>query len=56
MALQRFFFPRGANSATRAPVVATSAPTPIPVRNRNSPNIAVVVTRAVRPIPRANHA
>ena len=47
MALQRFFFPGGAISATRAPVVATRAPTPSPVRNLITPNMVVVVIKAV---------
>ena len=56
MALERFFFPGGANSATMAPVVATRAPTPRPVRNRSSPNPVVVVIIAVTPMPTENHA
>jgi hypothetical protein len=56
MALQRFFFPGGANSATRAPVVPTSAPTPMPVRNRPSPKIVVFVASAVKIMKTANQA
>ncbi len=46
MAFATFFFPAGANSATSAPVVATSAPTPMPVTNRSRPNAVVLVARA----------
>ena len=56
MALHRFFFPGGANSETIAPVVATRAPTPMPVRNRPSPNIAALVASAVKPMNTANQA
>ena len=56
MALQRFFFPGGAISATRAPVVAISAPMPRPVRNRKMPNVVVLVMNAVTAMPMENHA
>ena len=56
MALQRFFFPGGAISATRAPVVAISAPMPRPVTNRITPNIVVVLISAVTSMPMENHA
>ena len=56
MALQRFFFPAGATSATRAPVVAISAPMPNPVTNRNIPKVVVVVVNAVTAIPTENQA
>jgi hypothetical protein len=56
MALQRFFFPGGAISATRAPVVAISAPIPRPVRKRITPNVVVVLVSAVMSMPMENHA
>jgi hypothetical protein len=56
MALARFFFPGGAYSATSAPVVATRAPTPMPVRNRSSPNPPTLLISAVAPMPTLNHA
>ena len=56
MALQRFFFPGGANSETIAPVVATNAPTPRPVTNRIMPKPVVVVISAVTAMPTENHA
>ena len=56
MALQRFFFPGGANSETIAPVVATSAPTPRPVTNRISPKPVVVDINAVTAMPTENQA
>ncbi len=55
MALQRFFFPGGANSDTIAPVVATNAPTPRPVTNRSNPKPDAVVISAVTAIPTENH-
>ena len=48
MALHRFFFPGGAYSETSAPVVATRAPTPRPVRNRMIPNAPVRVRHGGR--------
>ena len=56
MALHRFFFPVGAISATKAPVVAISAPMPRPVTNRKIPNVVVVLVNAVMAMPRENHA
>ena len=56
MALQRFFFPGGANSETIAPVVATRAPTPRPVTNRIRPKPVVVVISAVTAMPTENQA
>ena len=56
MALQRFFFPGGANSETIAPVVATRAPTPSPVTNRSSPKVPALVISAVRAMPTENQA
>jgi hypothetical protein len=56
MALHRFFFPAGAISATRAPVVAIRAPMPSPVINRKMPNVVVVCMNAVTAIPTENHA
>ena len=56
MALQRFFFPGGANSETIAPAVATSAPTPRPATNRITPKPVAVVIRAVTAMPIENQA
>ena len=55
MALNRFFRPRGANSAMMAPPVATIMPTPTPARKRKKPNAAVEVVSAVRAMPAENH-
>ena len=56
MALQRFFFPGGANSETIAPVVATRAPTPSPVTKRSSPKVPALVIIAVSAMPTENQA
>jgi hypothetical protein len=54
--LARFFLPAGANSATSAPVVATSAPTPMPVTKRSRPNMVMLVDSAVSAMPIENQA
>ena len=56
MALQRFFFPGGANSESIAPVVVTRAPTPRPVTNRIRPKPVVLDMNAVMAMPTENHA
>lgn len=56
MALSRFFLPFGAYSETRAPVVASSAPTPRPVMKRIAPKVATELIRAVMPMPMENQA
>ena len=54
--MHRFCLPGGANSATMAAAVPTSAPTPMPVRNRAMPNIVALVDIAVTAMKTANHA
>ena len=54
--MHRFFLPFGAYSDTSAPVVATSAPTPKPVKNRIHPNIVAADVVAVIAIPTENQA
>ena len=56
MALQRFFLPFGAYSDTSAAVVARSAPTPRPVRNRISPNVVVLCVCDASSMPIENQA
>jgi hypothetical protein len=56
IALHRFFLPLGVYSDTSAPVVATSAPTPSPLKKRIHPNTAMVVEIAVMPTPIENQA
>ena len=56
IALIMFFLPLGAYSATSAAVVATSEPTPMPVKKRSQPKVVVSVAMADSAMPSENQA